>query len=136
MTSNPQSQIRNPQSLYRQVLIATALGVLVGYLWPAAGVAMKPLGDAFVKLVRMIVAPIIFCTVVGGIAGASDSKIVGKAGIVALVYFEVVTTLALILGLLVANLVRPGAGMNVDPAQLDANAIAPYQIAGKAQTAS
>jgi len=81
MTSNPQS--RNPQSLYRQVLIATALGVLVGYLWPAAGVAMKPLGDAFVKLVRMIVAPIIFCTVVVGIAGGAGGRTVGKAGVLA-----------------------------------------------------
>jgi aerobic C4-dicarboxylate transport protein len=124
------------RTLYGQVLIATIAGVVMGHFWPAAGVAAKPLGDAFIKLVRMIVAPIIFCTVVGGIAGASDSKIVGKAGIVALVYFEVVTTLALVIGLLIANLVRPGAGMNVDPARLDASAVAQYQIAGKAQTAS
>ena len=123
------------RTLYGQVLIATIAGIVVGHFWPAAGVAAKPLGDAFIKLVRMIVAPIIFCTVVGGIAGASDSKIVGKAGIVALLYFEVVTTLALVIGLLIANLVRPGAGMNVDPARLDASAVAQYQIAGKAQTA-
>jgi len=123
------------RTLYGQVLIATIAGVVVGHFWPAAGVAAKPLGDAFIKLVRMIVAPIIFCTVVGGIAGASDSKIVGKAGIVALAYFEVVTTLALVIGLVVVNLVRPGAGMNVDPARLDATAIAQYQVAGTAQTA-
>jgi aerobic C4-dicarboxylate transport protein len=124
------------RTVYGQVLIATIAGVVVGHFWPSGGIAAKPLGDAFIKLVRMIVAPIIFCTVAGGIAGASDSKIVGKAGIVALVYFEVVTTLALVIGLLVANLVRPGAGMNVDPARLDATAIAQYQVAGKAQTAA
>src|SRR4029079_19049984 len=121
---------------YGQVLIATIAGVVMGHFWPAAGVAAKPLGGASVTRVRRSVARITFCTVVGGIAGASDSKIVGKAGIVALVYFEVVTTLALVIGLLIANLVRPGAGMNVDPARLDASAVAQYQIAGKAQTAS
>jgi len=134
MTSNPQSQIRNPQSLYRQVLIATALGALVGYLWPAAGVAMKPLGDAFVKLVRMIVAPIIFCTVVVGIAGGAGGRTVGKAGVLALIYFEIVTTLALMIGLIVVNVVRPGGGMNVDPASLDAQAVAQYVTAGRAQS--
>src|SRR5438445_124574 len=134
MTSNPQSQIRNPQSLYRQVLIATALGALVGYLWPAAGVAMKPLGDAFVKLVRMIVAPIIFCTVVVGIEGGAGGRTVGKAGVLALIYFEIVTTLALMIGLIVVNVVRPGGGMNVDPASLDAQAVAQYVTAGRAQS--
>ncbi|PYQ81000.1 MAG: C4-dicarboxylate transporter DctA, partial [Acidobacteria bacterium] len=134
MTSNPQSQIRNPQSLYRQVLIATALGALVGYLWPAAGVAMKPLGDAFVKLVRMIVAPIIFCTVVVGIAGGAGGRTVGKAGVLALIYFEIVTTLALMIGLIVVNMARPGGGMNVDPASLDAQVVAQYVTAGRAQS--
>jgi aerobic C4-dicarboxylate transport protein len=124
------------RTLYGQVLIATAVGVLVGHFWPAAGATMKPLGDAFIKLVRMIVAPIIFCTVVGGMAGAGDLKTVGKAGIVALVYFEVVTTLALIIGLVVVNVVQPGAGMNVDPTRLDAAAVAQYEVAGKAQTSS
>ena len=122
-----------PQSLYRQVLVATVIGVLVGYFWPAAGVAMKPLGDAFVKLVRMIVAPIIFCTVVVGIAGARG-RTVGKAGVLALIYFEVVTTLALVIGLIVVNVVRPGAGMNVDPASLDRAAVAQYVTAGRAQS--
>jgi aerobic C4-dicarboxylate transport protein len=124
------------RSLYGQVLIATAIGVVVGYVWPGAGVAMKPLGDAFIKLVRMIIAPIIFCTVVAGIAGASGVKTVGKAGVLSLIYFEVVTTLALVIGLLVVNLARPGAGMNVDPASLDANTVAQYVTAGRAQSAS
>ena len=120
------------RSLYGQVLVATAAGVLVGYLWPSAGAAVKPAGDGFIKLVRMIVAPIIFCTVVVGIAGAGEMKTVGKAGLVALVYFEAVSTLALIIGLVVVNLVQPGAGMNVDAARIDAGAVAQYTIAGKA----
>jgi aerobic C4-dicarboxylate transport protein len=124
------------RTLYGQVLIATLVGVLVGHFWPAAGMTMKPLGDAFIKLVRMIVAPIIFCTVVVGMAGAGDLKTVGKAGIVALVYFEVVTTLALVIGLVVVNVVQPGAGMNVDATRIDAAAVAQYETAGTAQTAS
>jgi aerobic C4-dicarboxylate transport protein len=123
-------------TLYGRVLIATVVGVLVGHFWPAAGATMKPLGDAFIKLVRMIVAPIIFCTVVVGIAGAGDLKSLGKAGVVALVYFEIVTTLALVIGLVVVNVVQPGAGMNVDAARIDAAAVAQYETAGKAQTAS
>jgi aerobic C4-dicarboxylate transport protein len=124
------------RTLYGQVLIATLVGVLVGHFWPAAGMTMKPLGDAFIKLVRMIVAPIIFCTVVVGMAGAGDLKTIGKAGIVALVYFEVVTTLALVIGLIVVNVVEPGAAMNVDAARIDAAAVAQYEVAGKAQSAS
>ena len=120
------------RTLYGQVLVATVVGVIVGHFWPAAGATMKPLGDAFIKLVRMIVAPIIFCTVVVGIAGAGDLKTIGKAGIVALVYFEMVTTLALLIGLIVVNLVQPGAGMNVDAARIDAGAVAQYQVAGRA----
>ncbi|HMF92910.1 MAG TPA: cation:dicarboxylase symporter family transporter, partial [Vicinamibacterales bacterium] len=122
------------RSLYGQVLVATIIGVVVGAVWPTAGMAMKPLGDAFIKLVRMIVAPIIFCTVVVGIAGAGEVKTVGKAGIVALVYFEIVTTAALIIGLVIVNLARPGAGMNVDASRIDATAVAQYASAGKAQT--
>ena len=122
------------KTLYGQVLLATALGVIVGYYSPSAGVAMKPVGDGFIKLVRMIVAPIIFCTVVVGIAGAGDIKTVGKAGGVALVYFEAVSTLALIIGLLVVNIARPGAGMNVDAATIDATAVAQYATAGRTQT--
>jgi aerobic C4-dicarboxylate transport protein len=103
------------KTLYGQVLAATVAGVALGYLYPAAGVAMKPLGDGFIKLVRMVIAPIIFCTVVAGVAGVGDMKAVGRAGGLALVYFEIVTTLALVIGLVVVNVVRPGAGMNVDP---------------------
>jgi aerobic C4-dicarboxylate transport protein len=134
MTARPRRRFY--RTLYGQVLIATAIGILVGALWPAAGVAMKPLGDGFIKLVRMIVAPIIFCTVVVGIAGAGDVKTVGKAGIVALIYFEIVTTAALVVGLVIVNVVRPGAGMNVDAARIDATAVAQYATAGRAQTAT
>jgi aerobic C4-dicarboxylate transport protein len=116
------------------VLIATAVGVLLGHFYPEAGSAMKPLGDGFIKLVRMIIAPIIFCTVVVGIAGAGDMKAVGKGGAFALLYFEVVSTLALIIGLVVVNVVKPGAGMNVNPATLDATAVAQYVTAGTAQS--
>jgi aerobic C4-dicarboxylate transport protein len=121
-------------TLYGQVLIATVVGVLVGHFWPAAGVAMKPLGDGFIKLVRMIIAPVIFCTVVVGIAGATGTKMVGKAGFFALVYFEVVTTLALVIGLVVVNIVAPGDGMNVDAAAIDATSVAQYVNAGTART--
>src|SRR5258708_19921242 len=91
---------------------------------------MKPLGDAFVKAIRMIAPPIIFCTVVAGIAGAGDMKAFGKAGALAMAYFEVVSTIALVIGLVVVNVVRPGAGMNVDPALLDSRAVAQYVTAG------
>src|SRR5713226_210165 len=91
---------------------------------------MKPLGDAFVKAIRMVAPPIIFCTVVAGIAGAGDMKTFGKAGALALAYFEVVSTIALVIGLVVVNLVRPGAGMNVDPSALDSRAVAQYVTAG------
>ena len=124
------------RTLYGQVLIATAIGVVVGYVWPPAGVLMKPLGDGFIQLVRMIVAPVIFCTVVAGIAGAAGAKTIGKAGVLALAYFEAVTTIALAIGLVVVNLVHPGAGMNVDASALDPAAIAPYVSAGRAQSAT
>src|SRR5579862_749664 len=101
------------RSLYGQVLIATLIGVALGHFFPAAGVAMRPLGDGFIKLVRMMIAPIIFCSVVAGVAGVGDAKAVGKAGGLALVYFEILSTLALIIGLVVVNVVRPGAGMNI-----------------------
>ena len=114
--------------------MATLIGVVVGHVWPAAGAAMKPLGDGFIKLVRMIIAPVIFCTVAAGIAGAGDMKTVGRAGLVAIVYFEAVSTLALIIGLIVVNTARPGAGMNVDAAAIDASAVAQYAMAGNAHT--
>ena len=122
------------RTLYGQVLVATVAGVALGYFYPQAGVAMKPLGDGFIKLVRMVIAPIIFCTVVAGVAGVGDMKAVGKAGGLALVYFEVVTTFALVIGLVVVNVVRPGAGMNVDPATLDPRAIAQYVGAAGTQS--
>jgi aerobic C4-dicarboxylate transport protein len=127
--------MRLVKTLYGRVLIATVIGVVVGWLWPDVAVAMRPLGDAFIKLVRMIVAPVIFCTVVVGIAGAAGAKTVGKAGALALVYFEIVTTLALVLGLVAVNVIRPGAGMSVDVATLDAASVAPYVNAGKSQSA-
>jgi aerobic C4-dicarboxylate transport protein len=123
------------KTLYGQVLAATLVGIVVGHFWPDTGVAMKPLGDAFIKLVRMIVAPVIFCTVVAGIAGAGGARTVGKAGVLALVYFEVLTTLALVLGLVAVNVIRPGAGMNVNASTLDASMVAPYVNAGKGQSA-
>ncbi|NMJ42280.1 dicarboxylate/amino acid:cation symporter [Roseomonas sp. JC162] len=112
--------------LYAQVLAAITVGVLLGHFWPEIAVQMKPFGDGFIKLIKMLIAPIIFCTVVHGIASMDDMKKVGRVGVKALVYFEVLTTLALIIGLIVVNLWKPGAGMNVDPAALDTRAIATY----------
>ncbi|WP_312513188.1 dicarboxylate/amino acid:cation symporter [Massilia sp.] len=112
--------------LYVQVLFAIVLGVLLGVFYPELGTAMKPLGDGFIKLIKMIIAPVIFCTVVAGIAGMQDMKKIGRVGGKALLYFEVVSTFALAIGLVVANLAKPGAGFNVDPAHLDTSAIAQY----------
>src|SRR6478609_1318046 len=95
------------RSLYAQVLAAVIIGVVVGHFWPQTGEAMKPLGDAFIKLIKMLIAPIIFCTVVLGIAGMEDMKKVGKTGGLALLYFEIVSTLALVVGLVIINLVQP-----------------------------
>ena len=119
-------------SLYLQVLVAVALGALLGVLDPSLGAAMKPLGDGFIKLVKMLIAPIVFTTVVTGIAKMGDLKRVGRIGLKGIVYFEILTTFALALGLLVGKLVRPGAGMNVDPATLDTSAIANYTSSGHA----
>ena len=118
------------RTLYFQVLAAILLGVLLGAFFPATGVQMKPLGDGFVKLIKMIIAPIIFCTVVLGIAGMDDMKRVGKTGALALLYFEIVSTIALVVGLVIVNVFRPGVGMNVDPATLDAGAVAAYTQPG------
>jgi aerobic C4-dicarboxylate transport protein len=120
-------------TIYGQVLVATVIGVVVGHFFPDAGSAMKPLGDGFIKLVRMIVGPIIFCTVVAGIAGVGDLKSLGRTGLATLIYFEVVSTLALLIGLVVVNVVRPGAGMNVDATTLDSTAVAQYVAAGRPQ---
>jgi aerobic C4-dicarboxylate transport protein len=119
------------RSLYVQVLFAVVCGVLLGHFYPQLGADMKPLGDGFIKLIKMIIAPIIFCTVVIGIAGMEDMKKVGKTGGLALLYFEVVSTLALIVGLVIVNLAKPGEGMNVDVATLDTKSIAAYTGPGK-----
>jgi aerobic C4-dicarboxylate transport protein len=122
------------RSLYFQVIVAIALGVLLGSLDPEAGAMMKPLGDGFIKLIKMLIAPVIFCTVVTGIAGVEDMKKVGKTGGLALIYFEVMSTAALILGLAVINILRPGSGMNVDPRTLDTTSVAAYAGPGKLQS--
>ncbi|ACT11145.1 dicarboxylate/amino acid:cation symporter [Pectobacterium aroidearum] len=114
------------KSLYFQVLAAITIGILLGHFYPQLGEQMKPLGDGFVKLIKMIIAPVIFCTVVTGIAGMESMKSVGRTGAVALLYFEIVSTIALIIGLVVVNIVQPGAGMNIDPSTLDASAVAVY----------
>jgi aerobic C4-dicarboxylate transport protein len=114
------------QHLYTQVLCAIVLGVLLGHFYPAIGAQMKPLGDLFIKLIKMLIAPIIFCTVVHGIASMEDMKKVGRVGLKSLLYFEAMTTLALVVGLVIVNLWQPGAGMNVDPAALDTRSIQSY----------
>ena len=119
--------------LYAQVLFAIACGIVLGHFWPQTGEAMKPFGDAFIKLIKMIIAPIIFCTVVTGIAGMEDMKKVGRVGGKALIYFEVVSTIALIIGLIVVNTVTPGAGFNADLTTLNTKDIASYTSAAKSQ---
>jgi aerobic C4-dicarboxylate transport protein len=114
---------RLSRSLYLQVLVGIACGVALGVAAPGTAASLKPLGDGFIRLVKMIIAPVIFCTVVAGIAGSEDMKRVGKTGALALAYFEVVSTLALAVGLLVVNVFKPGAGMNVDPRVLDSSAV-------------
>ena len=127
------AEARRPiwRSLYFQVLVGIALGVLVGALWPDFGRALKPLGDGFIKLVKMIITPVIFLTVVTGIAGMADLKAFGRVGAKAMAYFLTFSTLALAIGLVVGNLVRPGAGMNVDPATLDTGAVSNYASAAE-----
>jgi len=122
------------RSLYFQVLVAIGVGALLGHYAPATGASMKPLGDGFIKLIKMIIAPIIFCTVVIGIAGSEDLKRVGRTGGLALLYFEVVSTIALLVGLVVVNVIQPGAGMNVDIKTLDAGAVAAYAGPGKMES--
>lgn len=122
------------KSLYVQVLIAIAIGVTLGYFAPDTAAQLKPLGDGFIKLIKMMIAPIIFCTVVTGIAGMENMKAVGKTGVLALVYFEVVSTLSLIVGLVIVNLVKPGAGMNIDVETLDAKSIESYVHAAEQQS--
>ncbi|BBP77739.1 C4-dicarboxylate transport protein [Pseudomonas sp. Ost2] len=112
--------------LYIQVLAAMLLGIAVGHYWPGLAADMKPLGDAFIKLIKMVIGPIIFCTVVTGIAGMDSMKKIGRVGGKALLYFEVVSTLALVIGLVATHWLTPGAGFNVDPARLNASAVAAY----------
>jgi aerobic C4-dicarboxylate transport protein len=120
------------RSLYFQVVVGVVLGVALGLFFPSAGENMKPLGDGFIKLIRMMIAPLIFFTVIVGIAGIGDMKKLGRVGLKALLYFEVVTTIALLIGLIVVKIVQPGAGMNVNPATLDSAALQQYTGAGKA----
>src|SRR5688572_11918361 len=120
--------------LYFQVLTGISIGVALGYVWPETGAAMRPLGDGFIKLIRMIIAPIIFGTVVVGIAKMGDMKEVGRIGVKALIYFEVVSTLALVVGLVVVNVFQPGVGINADPASLDANAVKAYTTSAETLT--
>jgi aerobic C4-dicarboxylate transport protein len=122
------------KSLSAQVLFAVAIAIALGYISPAKAVAMKPLGDAFIRLITMIIALVIFCTVVSGIAGMEDLKKVGRVGGKALLYFEVVSTIALAIGLVVGNVVRPGSGFNINPATLDPKAVAEYAGQAKAQS--
>jgi aerobic C4-dicarboxylate transport protein len=117
---------KSAKGLYIQVLIGVVLGATLGHFWPDLAVQMQPFGDAFIKLVRMIIAPIIFVTVVVGIAKLADAKEVGRIGIKAIVYFEVMTTLAMAIGLIVAHVFQPGAGLNINPATLDSHAVAKY----------
>jgi len=132
--ASPATPSRWYGSLYVQVLLAILVGVLLGHFVPETATGLKPLGDGFIKLIKMMIAPIIFCTVVTGIAGMENMKAVGKTGALALLYFEIVSTIALIVGLVIVNVVRPGAGMNVDVAQLDARAVESYAKAAEQQS--
>ena len=120
--------------LYVQVLFAIACGVVLGAFYPSDAVAMKPLGDGFIKLIKMIIAPVIFCTVVSGIAGMQDVKKIGRVGGKALLYFEVISTFALVIGLFIANIIRPGSGFNADAATLDTKSIAEFTEKAKHQS--
>lgn len=136
MSSNTLAKKKLPfyRVLYFQVIFAVITGVLLGHFYPELGVAMKPWGDAFIKAIKMLISPIIFCTVVLGIAGMEDMKKVGKTGGLALLYFEIVSSLALIIGLMVVNILQPGVGMNIDPASIDTKGIAAYIGPGKLGT--
>jgi len=138
--STPRSDVSHPRprrfysSLWVQVSVAILLAVIFGHFRPASAVAMKPLGDAFIRLITMIITVMIFCTVVTGIAGMRDLRKVGRVGGKALLYFEIVSTLALVVGLVVGNVVHPGSGFNVDASTLDTRAVADYAGQAKAQT--
>src|SRR3954467_453273 len=117
--------------LYVQVLIAIALGVLIGHFYPTLGKELKPLGDGFIALIKMMIAPVIFCTVVHGISSMGDLKRVGRVGLKALIYFEVVSTVALAIGLIVGEVLQPGRGFNIDPATIDPNSVSTYVTKAK-----
>ena len=117
--------------LYIQVLIAIALGILLGHFFPKIAIPMKPLGDGFIALIKMMIAPVIFCTVVHGISSMSDLKKIGRIGLKTLIYFEVVSTLALAIGIIVGEVLRPGAGFNIDPSTLDPKLVAGYTARAK-----
>jgi L-cystine uptake protein TcyP (sodium:dicarboxylate symporter family) len=119
--------------IYVQVLIGIVIGAVVGYVFPQVGTALKPLADGFIKLIKMLLAPIIFGTVVVGMARMGDLKEVGRIGVKALLYFEVLSTIALVIGLVVVNVMQPGAGMNIDAGALDGKALAPFTEAAKDQ---
>src|SRR5438445_8629759 len=139
-THDAESSARNARkkpfyrTLWGQVLIGVALGIILGYVRPQTAIAMKPLGDAFIRVISMIITLVIFCTIVTGIAGMGDLKKVGRVGGKALLYFEVVSTIALLIGLVVGNLVQTGAGVNADPAKLNAQSVATYSFAARTQT--
>src|ERR1035437_647335 len=114
------------KSLYAQVIFAIIVGIIIGTFYPSFAVLLKPLGDGFIKLVKMMIAPIIFCTIVNGIAGMENTKKVGRVGLKAIIYFEIVTTFALMIGLLIINIFKPGSGMNIDPATLDLKSVESY----------
>jgi aerobic C4-dicarboxylate transport protein len=133
---SPRDSEKKPfySSLSAQVLFGVALAIAFGYLSPANAAKMKPLGDGFIRLISMIITLVIFCTVVSGIAGMQDMKKVGRVGGKALLYFEIVSSIALVVGLIVGNVVKPGAGFNINPANLDARAVADYAGQAKAQS--
>ncbi len=122
------------KGLYVQVIIAIILGIVLGYLYPSFAVQLKPLGDGFIKLVKMMIGPVIFCTIVTGIGGMQDTKKVGRVGIKAIIYFEIVSTFALIIGLIVINILKPGVGMNVDPSTLDTKSVETFLTQSKSHS--
>ncbi len=121
------------KSLYLQVLAAIAAGIIIGYYFPGFAVQLKPLGDGFIRLIKMMIAPLIFCTIVTGIAGMQDTKKVGRVGIKALIYFEIVTTIALVIGLIVVNIIKPGSNMNASVAAIDSKPVEEFITKGKSQ---
>src|SRR6202521_375297 len=136
MTANNSQKKPFYASLWVQVLLGVGVAIVLGYLSPARAIAMKPLGDAFIKLITMIISLIIFCTVVSGIAGMEDMRKVGRVGGKALLYFEIISTLALVVGLVVGSLVQTGRGFNANPATLDAHEVSAYAGQAKAQSLS